>query len=225
MSLLFSIFSPFSFWGSSQQTASYSTATTCAALEEYHRLKMESLLQPLRRSREEEEEEEEQKPKYDAQASAQQARKLLSSLRTRHAKLAKFLQEHREFKTNPLCEPMCKELERKINLMASHIRIQQNELKQLVYNHELFLLGKEDEIFQTSRSSSFSSFSSFSSSSPKDAPAAPASAATNDAQPGEWLAINRAATLKEVIDFSIYELKGIEGSRLLSMSQPKRAAF
>ncbi|KAJ2658314.1 hypothetical protein IWW48_004080 [Coemansia sp. RSA 1200] len=158
---------------------------------------------------------------------AAKAHEMLESMRHRHRQLARFLQAFNAFKANPLGGAMCSEMEEKIHQMALLIRTQQHQLTAIVDIFECDDENGSAADVDCSRCSS-SLLSSLSNDSnmevttehrlnkqkPVDttnaAPPPPATATTN------WLATIRVSVLREVIDFSVTEVKRIEQSRLLT---------
>ncbi|KAJ2683891.1 hypothetical protein GGH99_004222 [Coemansia sp. RSA 1285] len=159
---------------------------------------------------------------------AAKAHEMLESMRHRHRQLARFLQAFNAFKANPLGGAMCSEMEEKIHQMALLIRTQQHQLTAIVGIFECH--GAEDDEndgsavgFGSTSSSLLSNASNteatadhrLSKQKPVDTttgapPPATAPATTN------WLATIRVSVLREVIDFSVTEVKRIEQCRLLT---------
>ncbi|KAJ2850660.1 hypothetical protein IWW36_001704 [Coemansia brasiliensis] len=133
-------------------------------------------------------------PQPEPSQQAQKAHELLAGIRRRHVQLARFLQSFNVHKANPLGGAMCAELEDKIHQMALLIRTQQQQLKSIVclYDDEQSS-GSDDEWQQEEF---------------KDSPV------TN------WMATIRMAVLKQVVDFSTFELPRIERSPLLLRYPP-----
>ncbi|KAI8322997.1 hypothetical protein GQ54DRAFT_126117 [Martensiomyces pterosporus] len=156
------------------------------------------------------------------EAKAHKAHELLSSIRDRHTQLARFLQEHRMHKANPLGGAMCQYIEHKIHQLALLIRTQQTELKRIVDSYE----NLHAHPVPVSRSSSIKDWEEVQSRS-ADAFTPPKEEQPGDASQkqqqddtaqrgGSWLATMRVTILKEVIDFSTNDLKRIEESPLLA---------
>ncbi|KAJ2762245.1 hypothetical protein H4S06_000767 [Coemansia sp. BCRC 34490] len=170
---------------------------------------------------------------------AAKAHEMLESMGHRHRQLARFLQAFNAFKANPLGGAMCSEMEEKIHQMALLIRTQQHQLTAIVGIFECH----DDESDGSAAVGSGHSSSLLSNDSNTDAaaelrclrkqkpvdsttgippPATPAATTTN------WLATIRVSVLREVIDFSVTEVKRIEQCRLLTrypaQKKPARSA-
>ncbi|KAJ2494390.1 hypothetical protein GGI11_008868, partial [Coemansia sp. RSA 2049] len=159
---------------------------------------------------------------------AAKAHEMLESMGHRHRQLARFLQAFNAFKANPLGGAMCSEMEEKIHQMALLIRTQQHQLTAIVgifechddeddgsaavggFGHSSSLLPNDSNTDAAAEHRRLRKQKPVDSTTGAPPPATAAATTTN------WLATIRVSVLREVIDFSVTEVKRIEQCRLLT---------